>query len=310
MDARLLPLPPLFLLLFIIFLLSCGAGRPAFAQTGEEPFSLDRSPLPPPTGYVEDYAGVIDPVVEERIEEKIRAFRESSDPPVEIGVAVVKTTGGRPIFDYSLAVARGWGIGTKADDNPGLLLFVAIDDRKYFTQVSRDLEDELPDGLAGSLQRRYLVPEFKKGNYGKGIEDTIDAYIRAIRQKQTGGAAGTTSEPPLETAPDIVRTRPRSSGGDSICNTFICLIILFVILFFTFAGRGGGGGGRRGGGGGGSDIASAVLWGVLSGLASSSSSSSSSSWGGSSSSWGGSSGGWGGFGGGGDFGGGGAGGGW
>ena len=44
-----------------------------------------------------------------------------------------------------------------------MLLFIAIDDHKYFTQVSRDLEGDLPDGAVGSLQRQYLVPEFKKG---------------------------------------------------------------------------------------------------------------------------------------------------
>ena len=109
-----------------------------------------------------------------------------SNPKVELAVAIVKTTGDRDIFDYSMAVARGWGIGSKQTDNPGALLFVAIDDRKYFTQVSRDLEDELPDGLVGSLQRQYLVPAFKQGDYGKGISDTIDAYIKTIQAKQIG----------------------------------------------------------------------------------------------------------------------------
>src|SRR4029077_8755452 len=122
---------------------------------------------------------------------------------VELAVAVVKTTGERDIFDYSLAVARGWKIGSKEDDNPSALLFVAIDDRKYFTQVSKDLEGDLPDGLVGSLQRQYLVPEFKKGNYSKGISDTIDAYIPTIRNK------GNTSAPSATPA-----AGPVSGGGD------------------------------------------------------------------------------------------------
>src|SRR5437868_6623584 len=142
------------------------AATPAFSQANST-WSQNVSPLPTPTGFVNDYAGVIDSATKQQLETKLKNLRDTTNPSVEIGVAVVKTTGDRDIFDYSLAVARGWKIGSKADDNPSALLFVAIDDRKYFTQVSKDLEDELPDGLVGSLQRQYLVPEFKKGNYAK-----------------------------------------------------------------------------------------------------------------------------------------------
>src|SRR5436190_10303973 len=153
-----------------------------FAQ--DQPWNPNVSPLPTPTGFVNDYAGVIDTATKQQLEDKLKAFKEKTT--VEIAVAVVRTTGDRDIFDYSLAVARGWKIGSKDSDNPGALLFIAIDDRKYFTQISKDLEDELPDGLVGSLQRQYLVPEFKKGNYSKGISDTINAYIQTIESKTNG----------------------------------------------------------------------------------------------------------------------------
>ncbi len=266
------------------------------------------SPLPPSTGFVNDYAGVIDAATKQQIETKLKALKDTTNPQVEIAVAVVKTTGDRDIFDYSLAVARGWGIGSKADDNPSALLFVAIDDRKYFTQVSKDLEDELPDGVAGSLQRQYLVPEFKKGNYGKGISDTIDAYIATIRNK------GNTAAPQQTPAAGPV------GGGDFPpgCGIFCCAGIFLVILLIYFAKSNHGGGGpsskdrsRWGGGGFGGSVANAatsalpwIIGGILSGGGSSGGSSGSS--------WGGSSGGsdWGGFGGSGDFGGGGSGGSW
>jgi len=152
-----------------------------------QPFSINKSPLPNPTSPVMDYAGVLNPEVQKSLARKLIKFRDESVPSVEIAVAIVKTTDGRPIFEYSLAVARGWGIGSREDDNPSALLFIAVDDRKYFTHVSRNLEDELPDGLVGSLQREYLVPEFKNANYGKGIEDTIDAYLQTINERQNRG---------------------------------------------------------------------------------------------------------------------------
>lgn len=271
----------------------------AFSQND---WNLNTSPLPPTNNAVNDYVGVFDEATKAALEKKLRDYRQSSG--VTLVVAVIKTTGDRPIFDYSLAVYRGWKVGSTNDDNPGALLLVAVDDRKYFTQVGRDLEDELPDGLAGSLQRQYLVPEFRKGNYAKGISDTINAYILTIDQRRSGIAESPTPAPP----------EPDSSGSQTLYSAFCCLVVIGVILLIVWSNRNGGRGGKSrrdqdrwgGGFGGGS---SALPW-IIGSAIGSSGGSSSSDWG--SSSWGGGGGGssdWGGFGGG-DAGGGGAGGDW
>jgi uncharacterized protein len=280
----------------------------------DKPFSIDESPLPKPTSPVMDYTGVVDEATKERLAKTIIEFRDSSNPSVEMGVAVVNTTGDRSIFEYSLAVARGWGIGSRDDDNPSLLLFIAIDDRKYFTQVSYDLEDELPDGLVGQLQRQFLVPEFKAGNYGKGIEDTINAYIETVKAKQAG-LPGPVGSPTPEYQKDII-DRGLDAIPNSVCRGICCLAVILFIIAMISSGSGGGKGGRRKRGKKG--FAGDLLASFLAGLATSGGSSSSSSgwssggWSsGSSSGWssgGGSS--WGGFSGGGSFGGGGSGGSW
>ena len=304
MRARSLPVQLKFLIAGLMAVLLLHS---ADAQESK-PWSQNVSPLPAPTGFVNDYAGVIDAATKQQLETKLKNLRDTSNPSVEIAVVTVETTGGRDIFEYSLAVARGWGIGSKEDDNPSALLLVAVKDRKYFTQISRDLEDELPDGVAGSLQRQYLVPEFRKGNYGKGISDTVDAYIATIQKTNLPTA-------PRET-PGAGETVDSGGGGSGL---FCCAVIVLIILIIIFSrSKGGptkgdrdrwGGGGFGGSGGGG--MGGALPWIIGSIIASSGSGSSSSSsdWGGSSDR-GGSSGGWGGFGGGGDFGGGGAGGDW
>jgi uncharacterized protein len=264
------------------------ASLTACSQEGTKPFSINESPLPAPTSPVMDYAGVLDAATKQSIEQKIIAFRDSTNPKVE----------------HSLAVARGWKIGSPEQDNPAALLFIAIDDRKYFTHVSKDLEDELPDGLVGQLQRQYLVPAFRQRDYGKGINDTIDAYINTIRNKGNAEVApptGTTKKQPVQ-----------NKGSVSICGIVICLAVLFIFVLPVLSrfgsskkrGRGYDDDDWRGGGFGGA--ASALPWIIGSAIANSGSSSSSSDWGGSSG--GGDS--WGGFGGGGDFGGGGGGGDW
>ncbi|MBA3632501.1 MAG: TPM domain-containing protein [Acidobacteria bacterium] len=274
------------------FVLLFGLTIQSLIAQDSKPFSINESPLPAPTAPINDYAGVLDENTKAQLNQRLIEFRNKTNPPVELAVVLVKTTADRDIFDYSLAVARGWGIGSKQTDNPSALLFVAIDDRKYFTQVSRDLEDELPDGLVGSLQRQYLVPAFKQGNYSKGISDTIDAYIRTIQAKQSGVPA-----------PTQPQERNNKKGEGSLIGSGCCLIILFILMLIIFSR--GGRGGRGGGFGGGSFWLPFILSSIVN--SSSGSSSGGSSWGGGSSDGGG---GWGGFGGGGDFGGGGAGGDW
>ncbi|MFV0387632.1 MAG: TPM domain-containing protein [Pyrinomonadaceae bacterium] len=265
---------------------------PGFSQ-GTKPFNINESPLPKPDLPIVDDAGVLSPEEKSEIAAKLVDFAETSNPRVELAVAIVKTTGDRDIFDYSLAVARGWGIGTQADDNPGALLFIAIDDRAYFTQVSTDLEDELPDGLIGSLQRQFLVPQFRSGDYAKGINDTIDAYIRTIKASRAGE--------PL-TIDQTAKPRDNSSNGASVLGIGCCIMIVFLVIIVVLSSGSNNKGGKGGGGGSGSDILAIILASLLT----SGSSGSDSDWSGGS----GSSGGWGGFGGGGSFGGGGAGGSW
>jgi len=254
-----------------------------------------QSPLPQPTGYVNDYAHVIDSATKERLETTLGNLDRQQQ--IQFSVVTVDTTGGQDIFDYTLAVARGWGIGSKDTQKPSLLLLAAIKDRKYFTQVSRHLEGDLPDGLVGQIQREQLVPAFKAGQYGKGLADTIDTFIATVAQKN--GFSTDTIFPAGATRPPV-----RSTGGKGSLGS--CAIIIFVIAFIVILLiRNRGSGGRWGGGGG------WLSWLVISSLLNSGRGSGSSGWSGGGFGGGGSSGGgFGGFGGGGDFGGGGAGGSW
>ena len=108
---------------WLILAVLLGTALNSFAQTTQ-------SPLPPPTGYVNDYVGVIDRTTKSELETTLTNFDRQQG--IQFAVAVVDTAGGQDIFDYSLAVARGWGLGSKDTQKPSLLLLVAIKDRKYF----------------------------------------------------------------------------------------------------------------------------------------------------------------------------------
>jgi uncharacterized protein len=275
-----------------------------------------KSPLPDPTGYVNDYANVIDAATQSRMEAMLQSLAHQSDP-IEFAVVTVPTTGDMPIFDYSLAVARGWGIGSSEGEKNGLLLLVAVNDHAWRVQVSRHLEGDLPDGLTGEIGRRMTAP-FKQGDYGKGLMDAVQTFIATMSEKRGFKIEGTdtryTYRPPARTRRGVPSIR--TGSGIGISPGCCCVVAIVVLILFSFFGRGRGGRGGRGGWGGGGGggwlssilIANAVSSAVRGGR-------SSSGWGGfggggGGSGWGGGGGGFGGFGGGGDFGGGGSGGSW
>src|SRR6266481_895928 len=281
----------------LIFVAACAlllfARGTAAAQTAQ-------SPLPPPTGYVNDFAGVIDGETKSRLETTLGNLDRQQQ--IQFSVVTVDTTGGQEIFDYSQAVARGWGIGSKDTQKASLLLVVAIKDRKYFTQVSRHLEGDLPDGLVGQIQREQLIPAFKAGQYGQGLAATVETYITTVAQKK--GFSTDTIFPA-----GVTRGPQRSTGGGTNSWGSIVGAVFFVAIIVIFLMRIGGRGGRGGSGGG------WLSWLLLGALMNSGRGSGSSGWGGGGFGGGGggggsSGGGFGGFGGGGDFGGGGAGGSW
>jgi len=271
----------------------------ALADTAKSPI-----PLPSPFTPIVDSANVIDADTRKKLESIYLNLKQRAD--IEFAVVTVDTTGDQDIFDYSLAVARGWGIGSKEGDKAGFLLLVAIKDRKYYTQVSRHLEGDLNDGLVGQIQRERLVPQFKKQNYSQGIYDTVQAYVATLAVKRGFNIEGIEQRYAYREAPERPRNGSSTGGLSNICC--LGIVILFVIIGLISSRRGGRGG--RGGGGGGDWWKWALAGSLINAATSSRGSSSGWSGGGFGGSSGGGGGFGGGFGGGGDFGGGGAGGSW
>ena len=264
-------------------------------------------PLPVPFTPIVDNANVIDAETRERLESIYRNLKERAN--IEYAVLTVATTGEQDIFDYSLAVARGWGIGSKEGEKAAFLLVVAIQDRKYFTQISDHLEGDLPDGLVGQIQRERLVPQFRRQNYSKGIYDTVQAYVATLAEKRGFTVEGIDQTYAYRGEPEgNVQAVPRMKISTICCGALVLLAILIAI---SIGSRGGPRGGRRRRGWGGGGWWQAALLASL--LSNSGGGRSRGSWGGGfgGGGFGGGGGGFGGgFGGGGSFGGGGAGGSW
>jgi uncharacterized protein len=97
----------------------------------------------------------------------------------QIAILMIQSLEGDAIEDYSLKVARGWGIGQK-DRDSGVLLLVAKDDRKLRIEVGYGLEGALTDARSGRIIRDRITPKFREGKFYEGINEGLSGIITAI----------------------------------------------------------------------------------------------------------------------------------
>jgi len=217
-----------------------------------------------PTGYVTDLAAVLKPQAKSQLEAMCTELEQKTG--AEMAIVTVKSLDGNEIQPYANDLFQKLGVGKKKADN-GVMLLVAPNDRKYWTEVGYGLEPIINDARAGDAGR-LMVPYFRQGDYGSGITAAAWQLAKFIADDK-----GVT----LSGAPSIRRTTPSHTNSPS---AFWILVILGV-LFFRILGRAARGSSWRGGGGG---MATGWLIGSIVG----------SMIGGGRGGWGGSSGGWGG----------------
>lgn len=231
-----------------------------------------------PGKLVNDYTNTLSSSQLQQLENKLIAFDDSTS--TQIAIAIVKSIRDYDINEYTLELGRRWGVGN-SDKNNGIMIVVALGDRKISIQTGYGLEGVLPDVYAKRIIETEIKPHFKNGNYYAGLEAGTDAIIRYTRGEYKNDQSG-------------------NKGGGGIPSVFIILVIIAIIIIILRRGGGGGRGGHQVIGSRG--MADALFWSML--LGSGRRSGGRSGWGGSSGG-----GGFGGFGGG-SFGGGGSSGSW
>lgn len=105
--------------------------------------------------------------------------KERSQTGNQIAILMIKSLEGESLEEYSIEVARGWGIGQK-ERNSGVLLFVAKEDRRLRIEVGYGLEGALTDIRSGQIIRDRITPPFKQGDYYEGLDSGLDGIIAAI----------------------------------------------------------------------------------------------------------------------------------
>lgn len=161
---------------------------------------------------VNDFTGTLDSVSKDRIEKMLREYEQKSTN--EITVALIPSLDGENIDMYSVKLFEKWKIGKKGKDN-GLLFLMAMKERKWRFEVGYGLEGAINDGKCGYIAREFMVPYFKKKDFGKGIEEGLTAIIKNIEESKVV----------------VPETKQENSRPSDIVIFFIILgIVLFSIL--------------------------------------------------------------------------------
>ncbi len=248
--------------------------------TGAQPAEREaaRDPLGrlavPPAAPVTDLAGVFSPAAKDALRDKLIEFERAHGS--QIAVIVVASTQPEPIADFTNRVGDAWKIGRR-DIGDGVLIAVAVKDRRVWISVARALEGAIPDALASRITRELMGPSFAKGDFAGGINAGVDAVMKRIegealptpsgipRHKVDAGEDLMAALVPMIIFGAIVAGLLRrafgtpgaavtSLGVGALAGIILTSLVLgaiaavAVFVFSGFMGGGGGGGGRVMGG--------------------------------------------------------------
>jgi uncharacterized membrane protein YgcG len=160
-------------------------GLPAGAQ----------APFPAPQGRVNDFAQVLDPSTKAQL--NALAAEVEQRTTAEIAVVVVHTTAPMTPKEYVTALFNHWGVGKRGSDN-GVMVLLAIHDRRVEIETGYGVEGILPDGTAGEIIRTAMLPSFTHDRWGEGlVAGTQRVAQRLLEQAHTLPSTAASRHPTL-----------------------------------------------------------------------------------------------------------------
>ena len=202
--------------LFLVLLIFTGLS--AYAQ-------FDVPPKPSEETSVYDGANMLSSSDKNRLEQKLINYADTTS--TQIVIATIPSLNGQYEGTYGAHWAQEWGIGQAEEDN-GLLLLVAEQDRKVWISTGYGLEEYLTDAKTKLVIENIILPEFRNNNFYGGLDKGTDAVFQILN--------GTFQADPR-----------RGQGGGGIPIQAIIMFIIFIIIIISMNNkRGGGRGGRRG----------------------------------------------------------------
>lgn len=126
---------------------------------------------------IHDDANILSTKTVDELEKQLAAYEDSTSN--QIAILTVSSLDGEPVENYSMRVVEEWKLGTEGKDN-GVLLLIAINDRKMRIEVGYGLEGVLTDAISSRIIRNELAPAFRQNQYDQGVTDAVNSIISAI----------------------------------------------------------------------------------------------------------------------------------
>lgn len=186
---------------------------------------------PQPKGFVNDFAGVMQPDTVQQLEAVLTDLRNKTG--VEEAVVSVKSMDGLDVNTYAVELFKKWGIGSKKN-NDGVLLLYAQEERKVRIEVGYGLEGLITDARSGMILDQYVIPAFRQNDFNTGLYQGALAIAQLVAKDR-----GVTLSAEAPQAPPV---RPARSGRPSTgCGLppLTLIIIVLIALFLLTGGRGG-----------------------------------------------------------------------
>jgi uncharacterized protein len=167
--------------------------------------------FPRPTGYVNDFAHVLDPAAQAALEARLVEYDRATGN--QIAIATFSDLGGVPINEFAVRLEEAWKVGRKGKDN-GVLLLVALKERQVRIEVGYGLESKITDADAGEIIRGVIAPAFRDGRYDDGLTGATDRLMVLIGTGSIRGAPapGVSANPPAVPSPRPGGGSPGPSG--------------------------------------------------------------------------------------------------
>ncbi|WP_142416732.1 TPM domain-containing protein [Bartonella massiliensis] len=177
--------------------------------------------FPPLIGYINDMAHLLDHTTKRNLTEKLATLEKKTGD--QIVLVTLPTLSGNDIETYSNSLFRTWKLGQKQINN-GVLIVIAPNEREARIEVGYGLEGELTDAISSVIIHSFMIPNFREGNYQKGIVEAIHAIIKVITQSDADFSFRINQK-----AKAVEEQRKQAEKEEMIINT-----IMFLILFIIF----------------------------------------------------------------------------
>ena len=140
---------------------------------------LAAAQIPTINSYATDNAGILSSAAKSQLENDLRNLEKQTNGVQFVVYIENEYPKDYSLEEYILKIAETNKIGKKGNDN-GVLLYIAIKDRKYRWEVGYGAESTLSSALLGRISREYLVPNFRNNNYEEGILQAVDVTKRIL----------------------------------------------------------------------------------------------------------------------------------